>query len=92
MAQTFKEFWMNKTNVSRVIFILIIAYCVTCINLLLLVLGILPYIEWAQNKPNLFLWFAIGSFALTIIVSAYHLSTMLRRRKRKEDLAPASGK
>ena len=86
MDSTNKEgFWVNKSHVSQIIFILIILYCVSSINVLLLGFGILPYIPGVYLNPYMFIWFALASCVLTLIMSVYHLSTMLRRRKRKSD-------
>jgi membrane protein implicated in regulation of membrane protease activity len=50
-----------------------------------LALGILPYFPSSYLNPSVLTAFAIISFVLTLLISAYHLSTMLRRRKRKTD-------
>jgi membrane protein implicated in regulation of membrane protease activity len=77
--------WMAKSGVSRIIFILIILYSVTSINVMVMALGIVPFVQGMENNPLLLTWFAILSFVVTLIVSAYHLSTMLRSRKRSCD-------
>jgi membrane protein implicated in regulation of membrane protease activity len=81
----FKEFWSHKSRVSQVIFIVIIMYCVSSINVLLLALGIMPYIPGVYLNPYVLIAFAIISFLITLLISIYHLSTMIRRRKRKCD-------
>jgi putative effector of murein hydrolase LrgA (UPF0299 family) len=92
MAHKFKEFWMSKSHVSKVIFILIVLYCIASINVLFLSLGMVPYFQSFQQSSYLLIGFAISSFALTLFMSAYHLSTMLRRRKRKSDRLSDEGK
>lgn len=85
MARNLKELWMSRSHVSRVIFILIVLYCVASVNVLILALGMLPYYEANQSVSYLLIGFTISSFILTLFISAYHLSTMLRRRKRRAD-------
>lgn len=82
---TFKEFWSGNNLISQVIFILIILYCFSAISVLLLVLGLLPYIDGMYLNSRVLIGFAMGSFGLSLLISIYHLSTMLRRRKRKDD-------
>jgi hypothetical protein len=77
---------------SQVIFILIILYCVSSVNVLLLALGILPYIPGAYLNPYVLIAFSIISFALTLLISAFHLSTMIRRKKRRCDRIPDDAK
>jgi hypothetical protein len=76
---------MSRSRVSQVIFILIVLYCVASVNVLILALGMLPYYESIQGVSYLLIGFTISSFVLTLFISAYHLSTMLRRRKRRSD-------
>jgi heme/copper-type cytochrome/quinol oxidase subunit 2 len=84
----FKEFWLNKSHVSQAIFILIIVYGVSAIHVLLLALGALPYLPQVHRNPYILVIFALVSFALTVFISAYHLSTMIQRRKRSGDMEP----
>lgn len=81
----FKEFWANKRRISQVIFILIIIYAVSSINVLLLALGVLSYLPQAHLNPYVLVAFSLVSFLLSVFISAYHLSTMIQRRKRKSD-------
>jgi hypothetical protein len=39
----------------------------------------------AYLNPQSLLLFSVISFLLTVAVSAYHLSTLIRRRKRRSD-------
>jgi hypothetical protein len=64
---------------------LIVLYCVAAVNVLILALGMLPYYEAEHGVSYLLIGFTISSFVLTLFISAYHLSTMLRRRKRRSD-------
>lgn len=81
----FMEWFKEKSHISQTIFIVIIAYAVSSVVVLCLALGIFPYLEGAYLNPQVCLAYAIISFALTAFISAYHLSTMLRRKKRRND-------
>ena len=85
MSRNLKELWMSRSHVSQIIFILIVLYCVASVNVLILALGMLPYYESDHGVSYLLIGFTISSFVLTLFISAYHLSTMLRRRKRRSD-------
>jgi Na+/phosphate symporter len=78
----------KKTLISQVIFILIIVYAVSSINVLLLALGVIPYLPSAYLNPYMILSFAVTSFVLTTAMAVFHLSTMLRRNKRITDRMP----
>jgi hypothetical protein len=75
---------MNKSYLTQVVFIVFILIAVISINLLLVVLSILSNLP-AEYLPPYLVAFALVSFGLTTILSAYHLSTMVRRKKRKTD-------
>ena len=79
------EFFKHKTRASQVLCIVIILYCVSSIAILLAAYGIVSYIPHAYLNPRVLIAYSVGSFLLTAIVSAYHLATMIRRRKRKCD-------
>ena len=81
----FKGFWENKSRFAQLIFIMIILYAISSINVLLLAVGILPHIPGIYLNPYVLIGFALVSFVFTVLISAYHLSTMIRRRKRKYD-------
>lgn len=76
---------MKIGRVVQLVFTLIILYCATSINVLLLALGILPNLPGAYSQSFALMAFAVISFVTTLFVSAYHLSSMLRKRKRKSD-------
>jgi membrane protein implicated in regulation of membrane protease activity len=86
----FLEFWKQKTHVSQLLFVLAMVYCIGSINVLLLALGILRYIPQAYLNPKVLIAFSLVSFAFAFLLSAYHFSTFLNRRKRKEDRADMS--
>jgi membrane protein implicated in regulation of membrane protease activity len=69
-----------------VIFLLIILYAVSSINVLVLALGILPYLEDAFLEANILVYFAITSFIITAFLCLYHITIMFQKRKRKTDV------
>jgi membrane protein implicated in regulation of membrane protease activity len=75
----------NKSHIAQTIFILIILYAVTTVIVLCLALGFFQHLPRAHLNPYVSLTYAIISFVLTALISAFHLSTMIRRRKRKTD-------
>jgi hypothetical protein len=85
--ESFVDFWRQKTHISQVLFILAILYCVSSINILLLALGVVRYIPQAYLNPKVLIIFSLVSFGFALLLSIYHLSTFLNRRKRKEDRA-----
>jgi membrane protein implicated in regulation of membrane protease activity len=62
----------------------VIAYAVSIVFTLCIAVGILPYLHYKfylkDNIP-----YAVISFVLTALMSAYHLSIMFRTRKRRTD-------
>jgi membrane protein implicated in regulation of membrane protease activity len=76
----------NKRHVWLVIFLLIILYAVSSINVLVLALGILPYLEDAFLEANILVYFAITSFIITAFLCLYHITIMFQKRKRKTDV------
>jgi uncharacterized membrane protein YbhN (UPF0104 family) len=81
----FIDFWRQKTHVSQVLFIIAMMYCVSSINVLLLALGVVRWIPQAYLNPNVLIGFSLISFAFALVLSAYHFSTFINRRKRRED-------
>jgi hypothetical protein len=78
-------FWRHSVA-SRIIFVLILLYAICSINVLLLAAGIVSYLprEFVLD-PFVLIAFAIISFCLVVVTSAYHLATMILRRKRRVD-------
>ena len=85
MGFSFKKIWFNNTNLWLTVFILIILYAVSSVNVLMLVINVLPHLPGAFIRTNILVYFAEISFGLGAFVSIYHLSTMFRRKKRKTD-------
>ena len=86
-----KGWFSGKTHLYQLVFILIILYGVSSVNVLVLALGIIPYIPGMFLSPLMMIGFALISFALTVFVSAYHLSNMLLQKKRRTDEPVAQG-
>jgi predicted membrane protein len=79
--------WFLRHSIAaRIIFILILLYAICSINVLFLVAGIVYYLpKDFMLDPFVLIIFTIISFCLVVITSAYHLSTMILRRKRRTD-------
>jgi hypothetical protein len=80
-----KGFFLSKSHLSQIVFILIISYAISSINILVLWLGILPKLPDDYFHPYVLMGFSLASCVVTLFISAYHLSTMIRRRKRITD-------
>lgn len=83
--------WFKSRSVAtRTIFVLLALYAPCAIIGLVLLLRIVPYVPSARI-PYASIVYAIVSFALTVLISAYHLSTLIRRQKRKTDRNGGAG-
>jgi hypothetical protein len=80
-----KDVVARKSYLSQVIFILIILYAVSSITVLLLIRPILQRIPGSFLEFNSLIAYAIISFVVTLILGVFHLSTMVRNRKRRTD-------
>ena len=81
----FNETWKVRSAVAKVLFILSIAYAVSSINTLLLAFGVVRWIPGMMYNPSVIMVYCVISFVYGLILSVYHLSTFLIRRKRKSD-------
>jgi hypothetical protein len=68
-----------------ILWICIIVYAIASANVLILAISTYQELPGAYLNPQTLLLFSVISFILTVAVSAYHLSTMIRRRKRRTD-------
>ena len=83
-----KFFSLFKSSIVwHIIFILIILYSVSSINVLILAIGILPFLQGALLNTSVLTYFSDISFALAAFLSIYHLSTIFRGKKRRNDKA-----
>ncbi|MDR0731621.1 MAG: hypothetical protein LBF63_08130 [Treponema sp.] len=72
----------RKTRIAQVLFILVMMYCISSINVLLLALGAARWIPQAHLNPRVLVWFSIISFGLALLLSVYHLITFIIRQQR----------
>ncbi|GHV72351.1 hypothetical protein AGMMS49928_29040 [Spirochaetia bacterium] len=71
--------------VSRILFFVIVFYGIGALVFIVPVFGTVSRFPQLHFNPRLLLLFSVTSFGLTAFISIYHLSTMVRRRKRKTD-------
>ena len=75
----------NNGAIVHISWIVILLYAVSSVYLLI------TSMNWVKNTPNTYLRvepiiaYAITSFLLVALVSIYHLSSLLRRRRRHSD-------
>jgi hypothetical protein len=82
------ESWKYHNNRSKVVLVFIILYCIGSIFVLGLAYGLLPLIPDAHLNPDILVAYSIISFGVALFISAYHLNTLLKRRKRRCDRIP----
>lgn len=80
MGSSIKDFWHRK-NVWQVIFILIIVYAVSSINILVLGLSVLEYLHGAFFNDSALAYFAEISFLVAAFLCVYHITTMFGKSK-----------
>ena len=76
---------LKNSATWHVIFILVILYCVSSINVLLLAIGVLRFLPNAYLNAPVLRYFAEISFGFACFLGIYHLSTIFRRKKRRQD-------
>jgi hypothetical protein len=73
--------WFSTSSTgSKCIFVVIVLYLIATVILLATAGG-----STVSDNPYILIGFSLASFTLTVVVSAFHLSTLIRRRKRKSD-------
>ncbi|MDR3146324.1 MAG: hypothetical protein LBU21_08600, partial [Treponema sp.] len=75
----------NRSVMVQVLWICIIAYVIASLNIIIHALLIYDRAQGAFLDPRSSLIFAVISFLLVLLISAYHISTLVRRRKRRSD-------
>ena len=85
MKDFIKNLSSHKGMFSLILLILIIVYAVASINLLIVAVNWYKDIPRASLNPYVLVGFAVISFLLVGLVAGYHLSSLLRRRKRRSD-------
>jgi uncharacterized membrane protein len=85
----FKDIWGRVNPVARMIFVLLILYVILGISYLCISMGIINFTPNLSDHPltteYVSAGFAIVSFVFIVFISAFHLSTLIRRRKRHAD-------
>jgi membrane protein implicated in regulation of membrane protease activity len=85
MKKLIKALTSNRSVMTQILWICIVAYAVASLNIIIHALIIPRDALGLYLDPRSSLVFAVISFLLVIIVSAYHISTLVRRRKRRSD-------
>ena len=80
-----KTAWFRNSAIWQVIFALIILYNVSSINVLVLTISILPVLQGAFLKTHVLVYFGEISFAIAVFLSIYHMSSVFRTKKRRND-------
>ena len=80
-----RVFRFHKSLVMQIVFILIILYAISSLNVLILAMSVLPYLPDAFLRPYALAGFNIISVSLMVLLATYHLVTMFHHRKRKND-------
>ncbi|MDR2135153.1 MAG: hypothetical protein LBO76_00900 [Treponema sp.] len=75
----------NRSVMVQVLWICIIVYAIASLNIIIHALLIYDKAPGAYLDPQSSLNFALISFLLVVLISAYHISTLVRRRKRRSD-------
>ena len=83
---------LKNSATWHVIFILIILYCVSSINVLILAVAIIPFLQRAYLDTNVLKYYALISLGFAGFLCLYHLSTMFRQRKRSQDKTEAQNR
>jgi putative Mn2+ efflux pump MntP len=77
--------WFRNSAIWQVIFVLIILYNVSSINVLVLTISVLPVLQGAFLQSHVLVYFGEISFIIAAFLGIYHLSSMFRSKKRKTD-------
>ena len=77
------EIWTRANLLAKIIFVLIKVYAIVSVLILLAAYGKIGTIPAEDN--TIWIYYAIGSFGFAVLIAAYHLSSMIHRRKRKAD-------
>ena len=80
---SFRENWGYARPVPKVLFVLIILYAVFSVYVLAWAFDLAP--NMTEDEDLMWIGYAIVSFALATLIAAYHLVTMIFRRKRETD-------
>jgi uncharacterized membrane protein len=78
-------FFRNKNLLAHILWIVLIVYAVASVYLLITSVNWYRHYPGAYLNPLTLVGFAVISFLLVVLVSSYHLSSLIRRRKRRSD-------
>lgn len=78
------NWFTTSSTASKSIFCIIVVYLIAAIIVLLMIFGVIPS-KNAANNPYLLIEFSVVSFIISVIISVFHLSTLIMRRKRRSD-------
>ena len=78
-------FRFHKSLVMQIVFILIILYAISSLNVLILAISVLPYLPDPFLRPFALAGFNIISVMLMVLLAVYHMVTMFHHGKRKGD-------
>ena len=85
MSSETKQAWHKNALMRQGILKLIILYNVSSMNVLILAVSLLPYLEGAFLRTNILAWFAGISFTVALLLSIYHIYCVFSARKRSSD-------
>ena len=80
-----KVAWHKNQLIRQGILKLIILYNVSSMNVLILAVNLLPFLEGAFLRTNILFYFAGIAFTITLLLSIYHIYLMFFTRKRASD-------
>ena len=83
---SFKEIFRRATPLAKIILVLIVLFAIVSVYILLWSIGVVDNI-FISDVDATWICFSIISFGLATLIAAFHLSTMIFRRKRKADKA-----
>jgi hypothetical protein len=75
----------GKAYIAHVVFILIMTYAMSSFSVLGLAVGVLSFLPMAYLDSRICAVYALIAFALTAGLGVYHISTMVRTKKRWTD-------
>jgi len=80
------SFWSRKKRLLlQLFFVLSIVYSISTINVLVVFVSILPFLQDVSFKTSVLVHFARISFGLAAFLSIYHFFIVLHPKKRKND-------
>ncbi|MDR1444499.1 MAG: hypothetical protein LBI94_06435 [Treponema sp.] len=85
MKKILKILTGNHSMITQILWISILVYTVASLNIIIHALVIYNDAPGAYLDPRTSLIFAVISFVMVVLVSVYHISTLVRRRKRRSD-------